>query len=97
MKDIYIPHLNYRVRVRQLKPHPDLPHAQAWVSADDRNNCTLYLDLKHKLIAGDVAHELIHVLQAICLNRNMDFRIETEHMAYLMHWLMGEVMGYEWK
>ena len=43
---------------------------------------------------GDVAHELIHVLQFICADRNMDFVREQEHMAYIMHYLMGKVYGH---
>jgi hypothetical protein len=39
---------------------------------------------------------LIHVLQFICVDRNMDFTVETEHMGYLMHYLMGQVLGFEY-
>lgn len=97
MKKIYIPHLNYTVRVHTFKfPPPEIPNALAYVQEKDSNSCDLYVS-SHKENAGDLAHELVHVLQFICIQRNIDFARETEHMGYLMHWLMGEVLGYEWK
>lgn len=96
-KDIYIPHLNYTVRVREAKNAPEgLVNALAWVISEGQHECTLYLE-KGKPHAGDVAHEIIHILQFICLNRNIDFKLEFEHMGYLMQWLLGQVMEWEWK
>jgi len=93
-KDIYIPHLNYTVKVREAKNPPEyLNNALNWVVSDGQYSCTLFIEKKPH--AGDLAHELIHVLQFIALERNMDFKLEQEHFAYLMHYLIGQVMGWE--
>jgi len=83
--------------VKEVKVPPDaLPNARAWVESTGKNGCTLFLQ-KGKQQPGDVAHELVHVLQFLSIARNMDFQIEHEHFGYLMHWLMGEVLGYKWE
>jgi len=96
---IKIPHLGYTVNVRQIKKIPAYltsRNVHAYVQKEDSNSCTIYLNLKKKIEAGDLAHELIHVLQYICHDRNIDFNTETEHMGYLMHYLMGRCMGMEY-
>lgn len=95
MKKIYIPHLNYTITIKEAKnPPEELFNAVNWVESQGQYGCTMYLDKKPH--PGDLSHELIHVLQFICLNRNMNFMTEHEHMGYLMHWLMGEILGYKW-
>lgn len=96
-KKIYIPHLHYTVKVRQFKPLEDRKTAKAYVLWIDTNSCELYMDFKKPLLPGNVAHELIHVLQNISEDRGLHFARETEHFGYLMHYLMGEVMGYKYK
>ena len=94
---IYLPHLHYTIFVKVFtKKPPQLLHAKAYTEHTDSNTCTLFLEKKRES-PGDVAHELIHVLQFICEDRDMIFTLEREHMAYLMHYLMGKILGYEWK
>lgn len=93
---IYIPHIHYTVRVKNFKPHPNIDNAQAYVEHDDKNTCTLYMNLKRKPTPGDLAHELIHVLQFICLDRNINFTLEQEHIGYLMGYLMAQILGYHY-
>ena len=93
---IYLPHIHYTVYVRTFKKAPDsVSSALAYTENIDNNSCAIYLGKKCHV--GDVAHELIHVLQFICLARNMDFRLEQEHMGYLMQYLMGRLLGTTWK
>lgn len=95
--NIYLPHIHYTVRVRQIRRRPEgLANALAYVLHDNPNQCTLYLDRKKRIIPGDLAHELVHVLQFICLDRNISFTQEQEHMGYIMHYLMGRVLGHTW-
>lgn len=93
---IHLSHLGYTVTVRKFKPNPTIPNALAYVKNDDAHNCSIYLDSSRKIGAGDLAHELVHVLQFICLNRNINFTLEHEHMGYIMHYLMGKIQGYEY-
>lgn len=95
-KDIYLPHINYTVRVRDLRPAPkEIAAAKAWIRRNDRHSCTIYLP-KNETSCG-VAHELVHALQYICADRHIDFTAEMEHMAYLMQYLMARILGYSWK
>ena len=97
-RDIYLAHLNYTVRLRQSgQPPEEVKHAISWVISEDKNTCTLYTDLKTRIHPGDLSHELIHVLQFICLDRNINFTLEQEHMGYLMQYLFGQIMGHKWK
>lgn len=92
-KDIYLPHLHYTVRLRHFSKAPEeLNNALAWTKHDKNGVVTVYLP-KGKQAYGDVAHELIHVLQFICLDRNIRFEFEHEHFGYLMHYLMGQVFN----
>lgn len=93
-RTIQIPHLNYTVKVRPMKPHPDSGTAVAWTHHVDRHNSVLYLP-KHPS-PGLVAHEITHVLQHICSVRHIEFVRETEHMGYLVQYLVGRILGYEW-
>jgi len=91
---IYLPHIHYTVYTKPLKAHPSLKYAQAWTERTNRNTSTIYLPKKTN--DGDLAHELIHVLQFICEDRNMNFLLEQEHTAYIMQYLMGKIRGYTW-
>lgn len=97
-QDISIPHLGYTVRVRDINRYKgEKPNkALAFVEPTGFNSCTIHLNLLKVVTPGCLAHELIHVLQFMCIDRNMDFVRETEHMAYLIHYLMGVILGYEW-
>jgi hypothetical protein len=92
---INLPHIAYTVFVRRFKRAPRrLPSALAYVEYRDENSCALYLP--DGSTAGDIAHEIVHVLQKICLARNMTFTLEQEHMAYLMHYMMGRITGHSY-
>lgn len=91
---IYIPHLDYTIITKPFKAHSAVPNAQAYVERiDDR---TSYLYLQKKNTPPGLAHEVVHILQNICADRDMNFIIESEHMAYLMQYILGELLGYEW-
>lgn len=96
-KDIYLPHIHYTIRIRAYKTPPnEIGSALGWTDHNKSGTCTVYLP-KRKPSPGDVAHELIHVLQYICVDRNMRFELEQEHFGYLMHYLMGQVLGYSYR
>lgn len=96
-KKIYLPHIHYTLHIKQIGKLPEgLSYAYAYVKRNDKNSCTLYLDQKRKVIHADVAHELIHVMQFICLDRNIDFCTETEHMGYIMHYLLAQLTNCSW-
>jgi ribosome biogenesis protein Nip4 len=42
-----------------------------------------------------VAHELMHVIKNICKCRMMSIEKESEHLAYLMQYMLAKITGYE--
>jgi hypothetical protein len=93
---VYLPHINYTVRFRRAKKAPAaIDGAYGWAVSDDKYGCTVFLSPKDTV--SGVAHELVHVLRYICEERHMDFRTESEHMAYIMQHLMGFVLDFRWK
>ncbi len=95
MKKIYLPHINYTIELKEAKnPPEEVPNAKNWVTSYGQKGCAMYIDKKPN--PADLAHEVTHVLQFICLNRNIDFKLEQEHMGYLMQYIMGEILGYKW-
>ena len=68
--------------------------AGAWIHEVDRCHCVIYF--KKNPNPCTVAHELTHALQHICEVRHMDFLEEREHMAYIMQYAMGRILGWVW-
>ncbi len=92
---IYIPHLNYTLTVAPFhRAPPSIPRALAYVERTSGNTATMYVPLDGTPSA--VAHEVIHVLAYICDHYGMVFEREFEHMAYLMQYMLGKILGYEW-
>lgn len=92
---IRLPHLsNYAVRIRINKPPPDVPHAVAWIERDSRFGSTIYA--RPGALPFAIAHEIVHLLRFICIDFNMQFEHESEHMAYLMQYILGKAYGCEW-
>lgn len=89
---IYLPHLNYTVYVRRFKKPPkEAPNALAYTKSDDMYSSTIFVSKKMRL--QDIAHELVHVLQFICVDKSMDFIQEQEHMAYIMGFLFKKIQA----
>lgn len=97
-KKIYLPHIHYTVLVKEfIKPPVIIANAKAYVEHLEQGCCILYLQKGEKIMPGDLAHEIVHVLQFICEDMNMTFELEREHMAYLMQYIMGQVMGHHYE
>jgi len=98
MKTILIPHLHYKVFIKKPTKEKPFENAVAWVESNGFYSCTLYINqpIKQKDIPT-LAHELVHVLQFIALERNIDFKLEHEHFGYLMNYMMNIILGYEYE
>lgn len=88
-----ISHLNYVVLVKRVRRAKGVPYA--YVCHRRQGLCEVYTP--QYIAPGTMAHELVHVLQAICIDRSIDFVDEKEHMAYTMDFLMARVFGYQTK
>jgi len=91
--DIYIPHLNYTVKVRTFtgRPPSQIPHAEAYVDPTHVGVCTVYF--RPVTPAYNIVHEITHILKFMCIDRHMSFVDESEHMAYLAQYLMLRITG----
>lgn len=100
---IYLPHINYTVTIKDIdksskitKLFKNKPFGMA--EQVDMNNAILYLPKKiHTYQHTTVGHEIIHVLQYIAEDRNMNFLLEHEHFAYLFSYIFNKILGYEFK
>lgn len=98
---IQIPHINYTVTIKDIakKDTSNIFKNKPTGIAEqvDKNNAIIYLpkEIKHYQ-HGIVGHEIIHILQFIAEDRNMNFVLEQEHFAYLFMYIFGKVLGYEY-
>lgn len=93
---IELPHINYKVIIKPFVKAPEgIENALNYTTHDSEHQCTIYT--KKETISADLAHEIVHVLQFIALDRNMDFKLEQEHFGYMMQHIMGKATGHVWK
>ncbi len=96
---IYLPHINYTVHFYSGKDVLrifDDQEGKAWTAKGEKESI-ISVRKEKDAMAGVIAHEIIHVLQNIADDRGMDFVSETEHFGYLMQYILGKILGYEWK
>lgn len=97
IKEIYIPHLDYKIFIRDIKKSAFNERFKGLVESLDKFYAICYIDYPvKKNYLGTLIHEIIHLLRYICIERNMDFAQESEHMAYLAQYIFNEIMGYEY-
>lgn len=93
MKEIDIPHLNYKVGV-MTRAHKDM-QKQPSCERVSKSKCILWIPKQYKNQVTVIAHEVIHALQFIASDRSIDMIAEQEHMGYLMQYIMARVLGYK--
>jgi len=96
---IQIPHINYTVTIKDINKTNKINifknKPTGLAEQVDKNNAIIYLPKKiSHYHHGIVGHEIIHVLQFIAEDRNMNFILEQEHFAYIFMYLFGEICGY---
>lgn len=92
---IFIPHLKYQIKVKQIplpsKRPAGMESVGAYTTFYDDQNCTIFLPKRPPIRV--IAHEVVHILRQMCIERNMDFTQESEHMAYVMQYILGKILG----
>ena len=99
IEEIEIPHLAYKVKVvLDPKEFYGEYHNSLMLAEDTgRSLATIYLRKpipKTRKIIPTVAHEVMHVIQYICRNRTIKMEKESEHMGYLMQYILANILGY---
>lgn len=97
-KKIYIPHIHYTVHFYSgkdvLKIFKD-QDGKAW-TAKGKKESIISVRKERDAKPGLLAHEIIHVLQNIADDQGIDFVDEKEHFGYLMQYILGKILGYEY-
>lgn len=102
-KKIFIPHIFYTVNVKDVKEAKGRIKtflSNGYVACCenvDKNTSDIYITYPIKnYYVPTIVHELTHVLQNICRERNMVFEDERENTAYMLHFMLNEILGYEY-
>lgn len=103
IKGIYIPHLAYWVKVMDI--HKAEGDIENYISSRGRapaacahrvcnSSAEIYLTFPLKVnYYSTIGHEVVHILQYIAEARDMQFRDEEEHFAYLFQFIFNEIIG----
>lgn len=91
---IVLPHIGYTIRVHKRNKSQNLA---AWCEFSNTHGCDMFIDTPVKSVdVGLLAHEVTHILQHICKVRHIDFSEETEHMGYIMNYIINTILGIEY-
>lgn len=103
-KRVNLPHIGYTVIFQDLKYLRGVPvKGGAYTVTTDSHTSYVFIQdieksVKQPFIFPTIAHEIVHVLQNICEARIIEFTSDKEHMAYIAHYLLNTLLGYEyWK
>ncbi len=99
--EIFIPHLNYLIKVKDLsKPEGAVI---SYKSSRNLKGCThsinnteghIYINFPIKIEHhGAIGHEIIHLLEYIAEWRDIDFKIEREHFAYMFEFIFNSIVN----
>jgi hypothetical protein len=99
-KEILIPHVGMTVLfmdMSQLNGNPKETQGAGYTAIFGENTIGVFIEDIEKSVTMPerfpyFAHEVVHVLQIICEKFAMRFENEIEHMAYLMHYILQEVL-----
>jgi len=95
---IEVPHLAYQIKygINTTDPYwMEDRHVKMFAENTNRHTASIFFKKQPKMEnVFIVAHEVMHCLQYMCRNRNIDMARESEHMAYLMQYILGHIMGY---
>lgn len=97
-KSVPIPHLAFEVHFMDMSQLQGIEKRGAGYTCQFEENsaCVFIKDIeksaKEIAYAPYFAHEIVHVLQILCEKRAMRIEDEVEHIAYLMHYLMRQVL-----
>jgi hypothetical protein len=98
-KSLDIPHLRFTVRFMDMKYLKGIEvQGSGYTCISGENEATIFIENIEQTVTDLkltpwLAHEIVHVLQIICTKYNMRFENEQEHMAYLMHYLLSELLS----
>lgn len=89
---IYLPHIDYEVVVKHRTSYKTA-HSGIWLcERTDVDSSTLFIEIPKKPHEyGMLAHEVMHVIENICIDRGMVLEEEKESMAYCVQYIMNTI------
>lgn len=96
---VEIPHLKFTVHFMDMSKLRGVPVLGAGYTCamEDNSICVFIQDIAESVYVADripfIAHEIVHVIQILCDKYKMKIENEIEHMAYIMKYLLDEVMN----
>lgn len=104
-KKVHIPHVRFTVYFLDLSKLQGVPHLGAGYTCVFNNTyqtngetevCIFLQDIAKNTrkieFTPFIAHEIMHALQILCENTGMRIEEEKEHTAYIVHYLMEQVL-----
>ncbi len=104
-KKVEIPHVRFTVYFMDLSKLQGVPKLGAGYTCifndtfqkDGKTEVCIFLqdiedNVKNIQYVPYIAHEIMHALQILCENLGMQIQEEKEHTAYLMHYLLEQVL-----
>ena len=97
--NIYLDHIFYRIEV-SFKSRKFLNNRGIECACEYIENGYIKLHFRNKPKMKDfpsVAHEVVHCLQWIANDRNINFTKEEEHFAYMMQFILNRIFGFDYE
>lgn len=97
-KTVEIPHLRFKVYFLDMSKLKGVEiKGSGYTCVFEENSACIFIeDIKKSVKSLEriptIAHEILHVIQILCEKYQMKIENEQEHTAYLMHYLLTEVM-----
>lgn len=104
-KKIEIPHIRFTVYFMDLSRLQGVPKLGSGYTCvfedtfqeDGRTNVCIFLKDIEEIVKNIervpyIAHEIMHALQILCENLSMSIEEEKEHMAYIMFYLLEQIL-----
>ncbi len=97
-KSVKIPHLRYTVNFMDMSKLKGVEKkGSGYTCVSGENEVAVFFEDIEDMIkvprnAVILAHEIMHVIQIICDDFGMEIQTEQEHTAYLMTYLLDELL-----
>lgn len=86
---------------KYLKGLPDLGGGAYTCKSGELESTVFIKDIKNMVKKPEnfplIAHEVMHVIQQICEKFGMTVETEQEHTAYMMSYILNQLLGYDYE
>ena len=97
-KKIILNHIGYTVMLKDINKAPkelleQVVGCVSCVEEIDKHSSVIWIKLPiRKIDIPVLGHEIVHVLQNIAIQKNIDFKQETEHFGYMYQYIISSFL-----